>query len=101
VTDRRIVIIKQKCLFSRVISELELENIQDITTDIKGIIPTFLNYGNLFVQTAAEMERFVFRNIPNPTEVKDLIMSLQKTAESKEENAFGEMLQKKIHKETL
>jgi hypothetical protein len=99
VTDKRIVNIEQKGLFSRVVSELELENIQDITTDVLGVIPTFLNYGDLYVQTAAEKERFLFHNIPDPYGVKDLIMNLQKKAEEKEENQFSEMLSKKIHKD--
>jgi hypothetical protein len=101
VTNERIVNIEQKGLFSRVVSELELENIQDITTDVKGVIATFLNYGNLYVQTAAEMERFVFRNIPDPYAVKDRVMNLQNKIERKEEHQFGEMLKKKIHKEEL
>jgi hypothetical protein len=101
VTDCRIVNIEQKGLFSRVISELELEKVQDITTDVKGVIPTFLNYGNLFVQTAAEKERFIFRNVPDPYGIKNLIMNLQKKQERKEEYQFGEMLRKKIHKEDL
>jgi len=101
VTDQRIVNIEQKGLFGRVVSELELEKIQDITTDVSGIIPTFLNFGNLFIQTAAEKERFIFRNIPDPYSVKDTLMNLQKKQEKMEENEFGEMLRKKIHKETL
>lgn len=100
VTDRRIINIEQKGFFSRIVSELELENIQDITTNVRGLIPTFLNYGDLFVQTAAEKERFIFRNIPNPYAIKDLIMNLQNKIEKKEENQFGEMLSKKIHRET-
>jgi hypothetical protein len=99
VTDQRIINIEQKGLFSRVVSELKLENIQDITTDVKGVIPTFLNYGNLYVQTAAEKERFVFRHIPNPYSVKDAIMRLQEKVENREENEFGELIRKKIHKE--
>lgn len=98
ITDRRIVNIEQKGLFSREISELELENIQDITTDVEGVIPTFLNYGDLFVQTAAEKERFVFHNVPDPYAIKDMIMNLQKKYEDREENQFGEMLREKIHK---
>lgn len=101
VTDRRIVNIEQKGLFSRVVSELELENIQDITTDVKGIIPTFLNYGNLYVQTAAEKERFIFRHIPDPYEVKDVIMHLQEKSEQREENEFGEMLKEKIRHKNI
>ncbi|HLN18789.1 MAG TPA: PH domain-containing protein [Patescibacteria group bacterium] len=99
VTDNRIVNIEQKGLFSRTVSELELEKIQDITTDVKGVIPTFLNYGDLQVQTAAEEERFLFHNIPDPYEVKNLIMNLHRNSEKREENQFGEMLKNKIYHE--
>jgi hypothetical protein len=97
VTNERVVNIEQKGLFTRVVSELELEKIQDVTTDVRGVIPTLLNYGNLLIQTAGEKERFIFRNIPDPYAVKDLIMKLQNELEDKEENEFGEMLREKIH----
>lgn len=101
VTNERIINIEQKGLFTRVVSELELEKIQDVTTDVRGVIPTFLNYGNLLIQTAGERERFIFRNIPDPYAVKDLIMKLQNELEDKEENEFGEMLREKIHHEDI
>lgn len=97
VTDRRIVNIEQKGLFARVVSELELEKIQDITTNIQGIIKTFLNYGDMQVQTAAEQEKFLFHNIARPEEVKDLIMTLQKKYVAEHEREFGELLRKKVH----
>jgi uncharacterized membrane protein YdbT with pleckstrin-like domain len=99
VTDRRIVNIEQKALFSRCTSELELEKIQDITTNVHGVLPTFLNYGDLLVQTAAEQEKFLFHNISDPYSVKDLIMSLQKKQEREEEHVFSEMIAKKVHHE--
>lgn len=99
VTNERIVNIEQKSLFSRSISELELENIQDVTVEVLGIIPTFLNYGNLYIQTAGEMERFVFRHVPNPYAVKDLIMNLQKSYERKEASDLGAVIRKEIHEE--
>lgn len=100
VTSERIINIEQKGLFTRVVSELELEKIQDVTTDVRGVIPTFLNYGHLLIQTAGERERFIFRNVPDPYKIKDTIMKLQNELESKEENEFGEMLREKIHHET-
>jgi len=100
VTDRRIVNIEQKALFSRCISELELEKVQDITTNVHGMISTFMNYGDLQVQTAAEQERFLFHNIPDPYSVKDLIMNLQKKQERKEENVFTEMIARKVYPHT-
>ena len=99
VTNERIVNIEQKGLFSRGISELELENIQDITVEVCGIIPTFLNYGNLYVQTAAEKERFIFKHVPNPYAIKDLVMNLQKSYEKKEAHNLGAVIRKEIHDE--
>jgi hypothetical protein len=99
VTDKRIINIEQKGLFARVISELELSKIQDITIDVHGVNPTFLNYGDLFVQTAAEMERFQFRNISNPYSVKDLIMNRKLNSEAKKEHEFGEIIGKEISEE--
>ncbi len=97
VTDQRIVNIEQNGLFARETSELRLEKIQDVATDVRGLIPTFLNYGNIEVQTAAEQEKFIFKNIPDPYAVKDLIMKLQKKFEHTEDVEFTEMLSKKIH----
>lgn len=97
VTEQRIINIEQKGLFARTTSELRLEKIQDVATDVKGVIPTFLNYGNVEIQTAAEQEKFLFRNIPDPYAVKDLIMKLQKKFEQNEDVEFTEMLSKKIH----
>ena len=96
ITNRRIVNIEQKALFVRQVSELEIENIQDVTTEVKGVIPTFLNYGDVFVQTAAEKERFLFHNVPDPYGVKDLMMNLQKRIEKEEARDLGEMIRERI-----
>ncbi len=96
VTDKRVVNIIQKGLFDRRVSELELERIQDVTTEVKGIIQTFLNYGDVYVQTAAEKERFIFHNVPDPYAIKDLIMTMRKKNEINEANELGEIIEEKI-----
>ncbi|HCU70736.1 MAG TPA: hypothetical protein DIC35_03190 [Candidatus Moranbacteria bacterium] len=83
ITNKRIINIEQKGLFSREISELELDKIQDVSAHVSGIIPTFLDYGDVFVQTAGERERFIFKKISAPYATKDLIMSLEKTNEKR------------------
>jgi uncharacterized membrane protein YdbT with pleckstrin-like domain len=97
VTDKRIVNIEQKGLFAREVSELQLEKIQDVTIDVRGVIPTFLNYGDIQVQTAGKEEKFLFHNIPDPYAMKDTIMNLQKKFEHREDVEFTDMLSKKIH----
>ncbi|MBI4094825.1 MAG: PH domain-containing protein [Candidatus Liptonbacteria bacterium] len=77
VTDRRIIAVEQHHLFSREISEFRLERIQDVSIDVRGIIPTLLKFGDLHVQTAGEHRQFVIRQIPHPERVKDLIFGGQ------------------------
>lgn len=98
VTNKRIVDVQQKGLFSREVSELELEKIQDITTEVLGVIPTFLNYGDVRIQTAGEKARFAFEEVPDPYAIKDLIMNLQKQQEKQEKQDLGTMLREEIHK---
>lgn len=76
ITNERIINVEQHGLFNRTASELHLAAVQDITSELKGVIPTFFDYGNVFVQTAAERERFVFKNIEHPERVKELILKL-------------------------
>jgi uncharacterized membrane protein YdbT with pleckstrin-like domain len=101
ITSEKIINIEQKGLFIRSLSELKFERIQDVTVEVKGVIPTLLDYGDVFIQTAGETERFIFRQIPNPYKTKDLIMSMQKERVKKETNELGEMIREEIHKETM
>jgi hypothetical protein len=74
VTDSRIVNIDQKGLFSREVSTLRVERIQDVTVEIHGIIATVLGFGNVLVQTAGESEEFLIKGIKNPERVKRKIL---------------------------
>ena len=99
ITDQRIINIEQKGLFIRSMSEVKYTRIQDVTAEEKGVIPTMLDYGDVFIQTAGEKERFVFRHVPNPYELKDMIMGMQKEQIKEETNELGEMIREEIHKE--
>jgi hypothetical protein len=93
VTDKRIVNIEQIALFQRSVSELEHSKIQDITSEIHGILPTLFRYGYIYIQTAGETQRFVFKQVPNPVKTRNIIMKLQKKAimrEKKKEKAIME-----------
>lgn len=74
VTNSRIVNIDQKGLFSREVSTLRVERIQDVTVEIHGIIATVLGFGNVLVQTAGESEEFLIKGIKNPERVKRKIL---------------------------
>ncbi len=76
VTDKRILDIEQKGLFSRTVSELRLYRTQDVTTEVKGILHSLFDYGDVFIQTAGEKQRFIFEDVPHPTQVGKLILEL-------------------------
>jgi hypothetical protein len=76
ITNKRIVDINQVGLFSHTISELHLENIEDVTSQTNGLLGTIFNYGSVYVQTAGSVERFTFQNVPNPAHIEKLTLDL-------------------------
>ncbi len=76
VTDARIINIEQMGLFSRAISELRLHQIQDVTSEMQGMLQTFFTYGDVFIQTASVKERFNFKTVDDPDIVQSEIIKL-------------------------
>lgn len=75
VTQKRIIAIDQKGLFSREIIDVRFEKVQDATIEIRGIIPTFLNFGDLHVQTAGAWREIILRGAKDPDVAKRLILN--------------------------
>ena len=74
ITTHRIIEINQHGFFSRQVSSLLLNRVQDVTTEIHGFFPTLLGYGTLVVQSAGAHEYFTMHGIPHPQDLRDLIM---------------------------
>jgi len=73
VTNKRIIDVDQVSLFTQEISELPLEKVQDVTAKKQGILQTYLDYGDVIVQTASELPNFEFLQIPKPYFVAQVI----------------------------
>lgn len=99
ITSERIVNVEQKGLFTRHVSELRYNKIEDITTEVTGFIPTVLNFGDVQIQTAAQEAEFRFRTISDPYHIKAIIMDLQKKTEKNNIEKFGKILEEKIQGE--
>ncbi len=76
ITDRRIVDVDQVGLFFHEVSELHIQNIEDVTSDVGGVFGTLFNFGNVYVQTAGTKERFEFDQVPNPGGIEKTILDL-------------------------
>jgi hypothetical protein len=68
VTTDSITQITQNGLFGRQVSQLSMENLEDITVVQNGILPHLFNYGILKAESAGERSKFVFMYCPDPNE---------------------------------
>lgn len=75
ITNKRLIAVDQQGLFYRNTGSFRLERLQDINVSVQGLLPTFLDYGDLQAETASEDREFIARGIPHPQELKALILS--------------------------
>ena len=75
VTNKRVMDNQQKGLFQYALNELEREKIQDITVKINGMFASFLNYGDIEIQSAGTQNKFYFKKLPDPQKIKEIITS--------------------------
>lgn len=77
ITDERIVDVDFINLTTKKVSDCDLDKIQDVSFTNSGAFGTIFNYGNVTVQTAAELVEFVFDNVPDPAKVADVLQHLR------------------------
>lgn len=73
-TNQRIVDITQRHFFSRKVSSLMLSRVQDVTTNVSGVLESLLGIGGITVQSAGAVDEFHMRGIPRPQHMRDLIL---------------------------
>ena len=76
-TNNRVIDVEQRGFFSREISSVRYQKIQDVTSTVSGLIPTVLNFGTLTIQTAGVEQEFKLPLTPNPVAKKELINDLK------------------------
>jgi len=92
VTNKRIIDTEQRGFFSRQVSSFRIERIQDVTTDIHGIIATFLDFGDIHVQTAGDEQEFIIRGVPNPRNIKqNILKEIDRVTTNSRENDSTEL----------
>jgi uncharacterized membrane protein YdbT with pleckstrin-like domain len=75
-TNQRVIEIEQRGLFSREISSLNLESIQDVTIESHGIIQTFFKLGDIHVQTSGAQRQVSMTYLAHTEHAKNIIMDL-------------------------
>ncbi len=73
ITNERIIDVEQLGFFRRDVSTFRFEQIQDISVDVHGLIPTLLDFGDLHVQTAGQSRALLIRGVASPNTLRDFI----------------------------
>lgn len=73
-TDRNVTQIIRNGLFARQVSQLSLNNIEDVTADKQGIWAMLFNFGQIRIETAGEQNNFHFTYCPNPNHYGQLLL---------------------------
>jgi len=71
-----LVDVRQISLFARTIAEVDLFQIQDVSSEVHGIFHSVFNYGDVYLQTAGPVPKFVLYNVPNPDKLRQAILEL-------------------------
>lgn len=76
VTSERVVDIDYSDIVVHNIAVASLSHAQDVNYTQSGFIPTFFNYGDLFIQTAGDERNFEGYSVPKPREAAHIIGDL-------------------------
>lgn len=78
ITTIRIIDIDQQSLFSRIVSEIPLDKIQDVFYRIKGVRQTVSRIGDIQITLMKDKTKIVVQNVSRPQKIQQLILQLRK-----------------------
>lgn len=82
VTDQRIMDYDYKPYSNYSVSEISLQDVQDVKERSAGLVGDIFNYGNVFVYSASDASEMICKNVPSPTKVRDIITDLSNVAKT-------------------
>lgn len=79
VTNKNVIQVMQKSLYERKIAHISLANIEDVTSEQRGLFANSLNFGTLKIETAGDHANFIFQLCPHPNRVARIILDAKNT----------------------
>lgn len=76
-TDERVFDVDFVNLLYREISEANIDQIQDVTVQMGGVMRATFNYGDVVIQTAGEIPQIEFKAVPQPDRVAKILRELR------------------------
>ncbi|MCL5094142.1 MAG: PH domain-containing protein [Patescibacteria group bacterium] len=77
ITDKRIIEVKNRGVFSREITELPLGKIEDLNYKLTGFFSTLFDFGTINLFSTSKMD-IIIKNVPDPKRIQNLIRELKR-----------------------
>lgn len=77
VTDERVFDVDFVNLVYVEITDANIDQIQDVTVRVGGVIRTLFDYGDVLIQTASEIPQIEFHGVPHPDNVAKILRELR------------------------
>ena len=77
ITDERIFDFHFYNLTYRQVTDVNIDKIQDVTVSVGGGIGTLFNFGNVLIQSAAEITEIDFFDVPQPDKVAKILREMR------------------------
>ena len=77
ITNERVLDIDFYNLIYKEVTDASLDKIQDVTYSVGGVGRAIFNYGDVLIQTAAELENLRFQAIPWPDKVAKILQDIR------------------------
>jgi hypothetical protein len=76
ITDERIIDVDFNSLIYKNVSSAKIDKIEDITIATGGVAASIIDYGTVYIQTAAESPELEFELVPHPNKVSKALNEL-------------------------
>lgn len=77
ITNKRVIDVDFENLIYRKITDAEIGNIEDATVKMGSVIRTLLDFGDVMIQTAAEVPQITFWAVPHPDKIDKILSDLR------------------------
>lgn len=80
ITNKRVIDVDFDNLIYRKITDAEITHIEDATVQMGSVIRTLFNFGDIVIQTAAEIPEVTFDAVPQPDKIDKILSELRMEA---------------------
>ncbi len=77
ITNKRVIDVDFENLIYRKITDAEIDKIEDATVQMGSVIRTLFDYGDVLIQTAAEIPEIEFEAVPHPDRIDKILSDVR------------------------